>query len=114
MATRVNSTQAFWRVAAAAALIVSAVGVSAQVVNDDCGDAGGGGGDIERLSAMFDPVMDELVVDVKICGPLNPSTKYRLRIDHFVDQQEYPAGSGNFVDATLLDGNPYCLGVGDV
>jgi hypothetical protein len=114
MAFRSTTKSALARVAVATALLVTAAAALAQTVNDGCGDAGGGGGDVDRVSASFDPVLDEMVVNVRTCGPVSPTTKYRLRIDHYVNQEQYPAGSGIFIDAILSDGNPHCLDVADL
>jgi hypothetical protein len=83
------------------------------VVNDGCSDAGGGALDISSLVAKYDVATDSVVVTLTTCGPVGAKSKYRVRFDHYVNQEEYPEGSGTYEDATLSSGNPHCLSVSD-
>ena len=98
---------------AALPLALFASSATAQSAAEDCTDAGGGPQDIKSLTGRYDPASGEVVVTVQTCGPVESGTKYRLRLDWYTNQEEYPAGSGSYVEASLWGGNPYCLGVGD-
>lgn len=110
----IGTTGVLLRALGAFALLLVAGTASAQTVsNDGCGDGGGGSADIERLAARYDFATDQFEVTLTTCGPVDRAIKYRVRFDHVVNQVEYPKGSGTLVDATLADGNPYCLAVSD-
>lgn len=94
-------------------LLLAATAPAQNVSNDGCGDGGGGSADIERLTAFYNFPADQFEVTLRTCGPVDSAIKYRVRFDYFVNQEEYPKGSGTLVDATLSSGNPNCLSVSD-
>ena len=110
----IGATGALLRAFGALPLLLMAATAPAQTVsNDGCGDGGNGPADIEKLAARYDAATDQFEVTLTTCGPVDRAIKYRVRFDHFVNQEEYPKGSGTLVDATLSSGNPYCLAVSD-
>ena len=61
---------------------LSGVAMANDVPGHDICDIGGGGNDIDTLSASYDIGLDEITVDMLLCAAPGGGTKYRVHFDH--------------------------------
>lgn len=102
-----------WGAAAPVALFALLTASTVLAQPEACGDGGGGANDIRSLSAIYEPVTGHVVVTLRLCAEPDSTSKYRVRFDSGPNLVEYPSNSGTFVNASLADGNPFCLDTDD-
>ena len=89
-----------------AAAVVFGVTVKALEVSDPCGDAGGGGSDIKKITATSDGT--DIMLTVEFCANAVDYTKYFIRID-YKDPDDLDNDLVTNEPDTLIDNNRSCL-----
>ncbi len=82
------------------------VTVNAIEVSDGCGDAGGKGNDIKKITATSDGA--NIMLTVELCVNAEVSTKYFIRIDH-MDPNDLDNDIEIIEPDTLINNNQSCL-----
>ncbi len=85
--------------------------VKAVEVSDPCGDAGGGGNDIKKITATSDGT--DIMLTVELCANAVTYTKYFLHID-YKDPNDLDNDFETNEPDTLIDNNRSCLTTSDV
>ncbi len=87
------------------------VKVKAVEISDPCGDAGGGGNDIKKITAMSDGI--DIMLTVEFCANTVDYTKYSIYID-YKDPNDLDNDFETNEPDTLIDNNSGCLATSDV
>ncbi len=80
-------------------------------VSDSCGDAGGGGNDIKKVTATSDGT--DITLTVELCADIVDYTKYFIYID-YKDPHDLDSDFKTNEPDTLIDNNLNCLTTSDV
>jgi hypothetical protein len=75
-------------------------------VSDPCGDAGGKGNDIKKITASSDGI--NIIIIVELCVNAEVNTKYSIRIDH-QDPNDLDNDNETNEPDTLINHNKGCL-----
>jgi hypothetical protein len=94
-----------------AAIFSSGVTAKAVEVNDPCGDAGGGGNDIKKITATSDGT--DIMLVIELCADAVAYTKYFIHIDSR-DPNDLDNDFVTNEPDTLIDNNLSCLTTSDV
>lgn len=86
------------------------VTVKAVEVSDPCGDAGGRGNDIKKITATSDGT--DILITVELCANAMDYTKYFIRID-YKDPNDLDNDFEKNEPDTLIDNNQRCLTTSD-
>ena len=89
-----------------AAAVGFGVTVKALEVSDPCGDAGGGGNDIKKITATSDGT--DIILTVELCSNAVDYTKYFIRLD-YKDLNDLDNDLVTNEPDTLIDNNQSCL-----
>ncbi len=80
--------------------------INAIEVSDSCGDAGGRGNDIKKITASSDGT--NIIIIVELCVNAEVNTKYSIRIDH-KDPNDLDKDIETNEPDTLINNNKGCL-----
>lgn len=104
--TAASAAAALWMVSA---LGLAGVAMATDVPGHDTCDIGGGGNDIDTLSASYDIGSDEITVDMLLCSAPGGGTKYRVHFDHTAP---FATDADRNGDQTV-DGSDFCVTTSD-